>query len=81
MVQLWDFLTKCKGYIHPLTATQSWNAGLNKAQNDKLESIQKRALAIKLGSSYLGYLSSIIKYNLFRYKIVDRNYADSLLPH
>ena len=65
-----DLLTVYKGYIRPLTeyATQAWNAGLTKAQNDKLESIQKRTLKIILGKDYGDYHSSLSKCNIVSLK-------------
>ena len=61
-----DLLTVYKGYIRPLTeyAAPVWNAGLTKAQVNKLETIQKRALKIILGQNYLDYEHALSKSNL-----------------
>ena len=61
-----DLLTVYKGYIRPLTeyAAPVRNAGLTKAQVNKLETIQKRALKIILGQNYLDYEHALSKSNL-----------------
>ena len=45
-------------------ATPVWNVGLTKAHVGKLESIQKRALKIILGSEYSGYELALTKCSL-----------------